>query len=76
MLTSVAFSVRHVSRVDPPRSIELGLAEIDAVGAADGGGGGVGGGVGFFPQPAISRMANMDAMVQFLASVLNVLIVS
>ena len=62
--------------MDPPRSTELGLAEIDAVGAAGGGGGGVGGGVGFFPQPATSRMANADAMVQFLASVLNVLIVS
>jgi hypothetical protein len=75
MLTSVAFSVRQVRRAESPRWIELGFAESDAVGAAGGGGGGGGGGVVFLAQPAISRMANADAMVQFLASVLSVLIV-
>jgi hypothetical protein len=50
MLTSVALLVCHVKVVDPPLSTVVGLALMEAVGAAGGGGGGGGGGATFFLQ--------------------------
>jgi len=61
---------RGVPRPQGP-ACDIGAFEVVVAG---GGGGGGGGGVAFLPQPATSRMANADAMVQFLASVLSVLI--
>src|SRR4051812_11236653 len=59
MLTSVAFSVFQVSVVDCPWLMELGLAEMDAVGAGGGGGGACGvTGAGFLPQPATNTSMN------------------
>src|SRR5277367_6630773 len=57
MLASVALLVCHVSVVDCPLSIVVGLAEIEAVGAAGGGGGGGGGGATFFLQARSIMMA-------------------
>ena len=62
MLTSVALVVCQVKVVDPPGTIVLGSAEIEAVGAAGGGvltGGAVGRCVedGVPPQPTVNRDA-------------------
>src|SRR5438067_1052681 len=57
ILTSFAFSVRHVSVVGWPGVTLSGLAESDAVGAAGGGGGGGGGAVSFFLQPPTTNNA-------------------
>src|SRR5579871_26024 len=61
MLTVVAFSALHSTVVDCPRSIDVGLTVIVAVGfgvaagaGGDAGGGGVTG-AGFFLQPAASK---------------------
>src|SRR3954447_13321534 len=68
MLTSFAFSVRHVNVVDCPAVMLSGFAESDAVGAAGGGGGGGGGAEGFFlAQPPTSiRAARANTTRNFL----------
>jgi hypothetical protein len=64
MLTSVAFVVCHVNVVEAPLSIVVGLALIDAVGAAGGGGGGGGGGATFFLQaPSIMTAPKANTRV-------------
>jgi hypothetical protein len=67
MLTSVAFSVRHVSVTAWPFSTLVGFADSVAVGAGGGGGGVTGAGGGFFLQAA-SVMTSISA-----ATVMNVL---
>jgi hypothetical protein len=66
MLTSVAFCVDQVRRVDCPRSIVVGFAESDAVGAGGGGGGACGVGCGFFAQPATSASAIAALIAHFV----------
>src|SRR5579871_5869721 len=68
MLTSVAFWVSHVSVVDWPLSMVLGLAVSDAVGAAGGGGGGGGGGTTLFLQaPSVRTTPNaITSVIHFL----------
>jgi hypothetical protein len=64
MLTSVAFVVCHVNVLEAPLSIVVGLALIDAVGAAGGGGGGGGGGATFFLQaPSIMTAPKANTRV-------------
>jgi hypothetical protein len=73
-MTSAAFSVRHVRVVDWPASMVVGFAEIEAVGAAGGGGGCAGAlGGGFLQAPTASITAKvLTSNVNFILLRFNV----